>query len=109
MNCIGNGVGSNYNNDSGVGDSDDGNGGSGIGDSDDGNGGSGNSKGGGHIQQSLNAATEETAAALMVMATAMAMSQQPAKSILGWVAGQVSEWVAGWDTGRVAGRITGGV
>ena len=54
-------------------------------------------------------AAEETAAALMLMAAAMATRQQSTIRILGWVAGQVAEWVAGWDPGRVARRIAGGV
>ena len=64
MDCIGNGVGNNYNSNSSVGDSDNN------------NSSSGNSEGGGHIQQSLNVATEETAAALMVMVARIATRQQ---------------------------------
>ena len=49
-------------------------------------------------------AVEETAAASMVMAAAMATRQQSTKSILGWVAGRVAEWVAGWDLTSRSGK-----
>ena len=49
-------------------------------------------------------AAEETAAASMVMAAAMATRQQSTKSILGWVAGRVAEWVAGWDLTSRSGK-----